>query len=65
MATASRRRVHTGTYRLIVTPQGMLWRLGHVVGEPHPEEVVHVRAERLFNAQRHFRRRRSLAVQQV
>jgi hypothetical protein len=37
----------------------------HVIGELHPEEVIHVRAERLFDAQSHFRSQRGLAVQKI
>ena len=40
-------------------------RFRHVVGELHPEEVIHVWAKRLFDAQGHFRRQRGLAVQKV
>ena len=43
----------------------MLSRFRHVIGELHPEKVIHIRAERLFDAQRHFRCQRGLAVQQV
>src|SRR5216683_8032006 len=43
----------------------VLPRFRHVVGELHPEKVIHVRAERLFDAQGHFRRQRGLAVQKV
>ena len=44
---------------------GVLPRFRHVVGELHAEKVVHVRAERLFDAQGHFRRQRCRAVQKV
>jgi hypothetical protein len=40
-------------------------RFRHVVGKLHAEKVVHVRAERLFDAQGHFRRQRGLAVQKI
>jgi len=40
-------------------------RFRHVIGELHPEKVIHVRAERLFDAQGHFRRQRGLAVQKI
>ena len=40
-------------------------RFRHVVGELHSEEVIHVRAEGLFDTQGHFRRQRSLTVQKV
>jgi hypothetical protein len=43
----------------------MFPRLRHVLGELHPEQVAHVRPERLFDAQRHFRRQRSLAAEKV
>src|SRR5260370_38324241 len=43
----------------------VLPRFRHVVGELHPEKVIHVRAERLFDAQGHFRRHRGLAVQKI
>jgi len=44
---------------------GVLAGLGYVVGELHAEKVVHVWAEGFLDAQRHFRRERGLAVQQV
>jgi hypothetical protein len=43
----------------------MLPRLRHVVGKLHAQKVVHIGAERLFDAQSHFRRQRSLAVQKI
>ena len=39
--------------------------LRHVIGELHPEKVIHVRAERLFDAQGHFLSQRGLAVQKI
>ena len=44
---------------------GMLPRLRHVVSKLHSQKVVHVGAERLFDAQGHFRRQRGLAVQKI
>ena len=44
-------------------PCGSVFR--HVVGELHAEKVVHVRAERLFDAQGHFRRQHGLSAQEV
>jgi len=43
----------------------VLPRLCYVVGKLHAEKVIHIRAERFFDAQRHLRRQRSLAVQKV
>jgi hypothetical protein len=43
----------------------VLSRFRHVIGELHPEKVIHVRAECLFDAQGHFRRQRGLPVQKV
>lgn len=43
----------------------MLPRFGNVVGELHPEEVVHIRAERLFDAERHFRGQGGFAVERA
>ena len=43
----------------------MLRRFRHVVGELHAEQVVHVGAERLFDAESHFRRQCGLAVEQI
>jgi hypothetical protein len=36
-----------------------------VVSELHPEEVVHIRAEHPFDAERHFRGEGGFAVEQV
>jgi hypothetical protein len=43
----------------------VLPRFRHIVGKLHAEKVVHVRAERVFDAQGHFRRQRGLAVQKI
>ena len=43
----------------------MLQRFRHVIGELHPEQMIHIRAKRLFDAQRHFRRQPGLAVQKA
>jgi hypothetical protein len=43
----------------------MLPRLRNVVSELHAEKMVHIWAERLFDAQGHLRRQRGFAVQKI
>src|SRR5208283_2489776 len=43
----------------------VLPRFRHVVGELHAEKVIHVGAERLFDAQSHFRRQCGLGEENV
>jgi hypothetical protein len=40
-------------------------RLGNVIRGLHLDELVHLEAECLFDAQRHFRRKRNTAVQKT
>jgi hypothetical protein len=63
LATTIRARSLSRNMPLDRSPPRLLPRLHDVVSQLHPQKVVHVRPERLSNAQRHLRRQRHFAVQ--